>query len=123
MSAATGQAAANFASRMTAVALVLASSGLWRGFARNATDPSCAAESAATLSTRTSGLPRSSQPNRTASSPRESDMEQVVRALVAPPPYLAGVGFGGALAGGAAEPAAGFGARDWSVVRMAGVMS
>ena len=107
MSTATGLFAADFASRMTTVACVVARCAVWRGFARNVTAPACAADSGAMLSTRTSGSPRSSQPNRTASSPSERDMWERAAGAGARERrgwrYFGAAGFGiGALPAGAA---------------------
>src|SRR3954466_14777362 len=70
MSDATGELAADFASRITAPARVSASWAVYFGFARKATERGPALPSAATESTTAAGSPRSPQPNPTASSPR-----------------------------------------------------
>src|SRR5579883_38234 len=74
MSAAVEHSAALTASSTTAAAPVPASCWRYRGLARNARECESACANVATRSTRTSGSPRSSQPNRTASSPIETPM-------------------------------------------------
>ena len=81
--------------------------------------PAC--DKAATESTVAAGSPRSSHPNRTASSPSETVMAW--RAGAQGARVCQGFAGGFAGAGAAAGAAAGLGAREFSACRMAGVMS